>query len=144
MRTFEDARLEVVTYVEAKFGLRVRDAEPGDTGSRGRSDPIDVDAVNSPSSSKGKGSSSPRDSCFLVRGHFQRDCKLSKSWSKSEGKGNSRENQGKTEGTSKGVKGAKGSNKGKSSITRLSGLEHPRSETNTEIQESAQTYPSSP
>ena len=33
LRTFEDARLEVVTYVEAKFGLR-------------HSDPMDVDAVN--------------------------------------------------------------------------------------------------
>ena len=141
LRTFEDARLEVVTYVEAKFGLRIRDAESGDAGSRGRSDPSEVDAVNSLSSSKGKGSSSPRDSCFHVRGHFQRDCQLSKSWSKSEGKGKSRDNKGKTEGTSKGVKGAKGFNKGKSSIIGLSGLEHPRSETNSEIQDIAQTYP---
>ena len=27
MRTFQDARLEVVTYVEAKFGLRIRDSK---------------------------------------------------------------------------------------------------------------------
>ena len=47
LRTFEDARLEVVTYVEAKFGLRIRDSKPSDTGSRGHSDPMDVDAVNS-------------------------------------------------------------------------------------------------
>ena len=47
LRTFEDARLEVVTYVEAKFGLRVRDSKPSDTGARGQSDPMDVDAVNS-------------------------------------------------------------------------------------------------
>ena len=47
LRTFEDARLEIVTYVEAKFGLRIRDSEPTDTGSRGHSDPMDVDAVNS-------------------------------------------------------------------------------------------------
>ena len=40
LRTFEDARLEIVTYVEAKFGLRIRDSKPSDTGSR-------VDAVNS-------------------------------------------------------------------------------------------------
>ena len=33
LRTFEDARLAVVTYVEAKFGLRIRDANPSDTGS---------------------------------------------------------------------------------------------------------------
>ena len=35
LRTFEDVRLEVVTYVEAKFGLRVRDSKPSDTGARG-------------------------------------------------------------------------------------------------------------
>ena len=34
LRTFEDARLEIVTYVEAKFGLRIRDSKPSDTGSR--------------------------------------------------------------------------------------------------------------
>ena len=28
LRTFEDARLEIVTYVEAKFGLRIREAGP--------------------------------------------------------------------------------------------------------------------
>ena len=27
LRTFEDARLEIVTYVEAKFGLRIRDSQ---------------------------------------------------------------------------------------------------------------------
>ena len=48
-------RLEVVTYVEAKFGLRIRDSKPSDTGSRGHSDPTDVDAVNSLSSGKEKG-----------------------------------------------------------------------------------------
>ena len=47
MRTFEDARLEIVTYVQAKFGLRIRDSKPSDTGSRGHSDPMDVDAANS-------------------------------------------------------------------------------------------------
>ena len=35
LRTFEDARLEVVTCVEAKFGLRIRDSKPSDTGARG-------------------------------------------------------------------------------------------------------------
>ena len=59
LRTFEDARLEIVTYVEAKFGLRIRDSKPSDTVTRGQSDPKDVDAVYSLSSSKGKGSSSP-------------------------------------------------------------------------------------
>ena len=46
LRTFEDA------CVEAKFGLRTRDSKPSDTGARGQSDPMDVDAVNSLSSTK--------------------------------------------------------------------------------------------
>ena len=54
LRTFEDAHLEIVTYVEAKFGLRIRDSKLSDTGSRGHSDPLDVGAVNSLSSGKGK------------------------------------------------------------------------------------------
>ena len=35
LRNFEDARLEVVTYVEAISGLRIRDSKPSDMGSRG-------------------------------------------------------------------------------------------------------------
>ena len=50
--------------MEAKFGLMIRDSKPSDTASRGHSDPMDDDAVNSLSSGKGKGSSSPRDGCF--------------------------------------------------------------------------------
>ena len=46
LRTLKDARLEIVTYVEAKFGLRIRDSKPSGTGLRGHSDPMDVDAVN--------------------------------------------------------------------------------------------------
>ena len=55
-----------MTYEEAKFCSRIRDSKPSDTGSRGHSDPMDVDAVNSLSLSSGKrkGSSSPRDGCF--------------------------------------------------------------------------------
>ena len=89
LRTFEDARLEVVTYVEAKFGLRIRDSKPSDTSARGQSDPMDVDAVKSLSSGKGKGSSSPRDGCFACAGaHFQRDCNAHKGTGKqSYGKG---------------------------------------------------------
>ena len=69
LRTFEDARLEIVTSVEAKFGSRIRDSKPSDTGLREHSDPMDVGAVNSLSlsSRKGKGSSSPRD-VFFQRG----------------------------------------------------------------------------
>ena len=50
--------------MEAKFGLRIRDPKPSDTGFRERSDPMDVGAVNSLSSGKGKWSSGPRDGCF--------------------------------------------------------------------------------
>ena len=152
LRTFEDARLEVVTYVEAKFGLRIRDLKPSETGSRGHSDPMDVDAINSLSSGKGNGSPSPRDGCFkCVGAHFQRDCnarsntgkqssgkcKQSKSWSKTEGKGKSKENRRK----SKETKGAKGSNQGKTSKTGLSGRENSKSEASSETQESALTCP---
>ena len=31
VRSFEDARLEIVTYVEAKFGLGIRDSKPSHT-----------------------------------------------------------------------------------------------------------------
>ena len=81
LRTFEDARLEIVTYVEAKFGLRIRYSNPSDTGSRGHSDPMDVDVVISPSSSKGIGSSSRRDGYFKCGGaHIQRDCNAQRQW----------------------------------------------------------------
>ena len=72
LRTTEDARLEVVTYVEAKFGLRIGHSKSSDTGVREHSDPMDVDAVNylSLSSGKGKGSSSPRDGCFKCVEHI--------------------------------------------------------------------------
>ena len=105
-------RLEVVTYVEAKFGLRIRDSKPSDTGARGHSDPMDVDAVNSLSLSRLAREMGHRVHvmmCVFEYGgaHFQRDCnarkntgnqssgkgKQSKTWSKSEGKGKSEENQ---------------------------------------------------
>ena len=41
-----------MTYVEAKFSLRIRGSKPSDMGSRGHSDPMDVDAVNSLSLSR--------------------------------------------------------------------------------------------
>ena len=105
-----------MTYVEATFGLTIRDSKPSDTSSREHSDPVDVDAVNS-LVWQGKRSSCPRDGCFKRGGaHFQRDCiarkgtgkqsygkgKQSKSWSKSEpshsGKGERKENNGKSKG----------------------------------------------
>ena len=69
LRTCEDALLEIVTLVEAKFGLRIRDLKPSEAGIRGHCDPMDVDAINSLASGKGKGKvpSSPRDGCFQGR-----------------------------------------------------------------------------
>ena len=46
LRTFEVSRLEIVAYVEAKFGMRTRDSKPSDSGARGHSDTVDVDAIN--------------------------------------------------------------------------------------------------
>ena len=112
LRTFEDARWEVVTYVGSKFSLRIRDPKPSDTVSRGQSDPMDVDAVNSLSSGKGKGSLSRRDGCFKCGGaHFQRDSNARKSNSKqSSGKGKQSKSlsQSEAKGKSKGSKEGKG------------------------------------
>ena len=55
---------------------------------------MDVDAVSTLSSGKGKGSSSPRDGCFKCGGaHFQRDCNARK--------GNGKQSSGKGKGKSK-------------------------------------------
>ena len=113
LRTFEEARLEIVTYVEAKFGLRIRGARPGEAVSCAQSDPMDVDAVNSLATGKGKASTVPHGGCFTCGGaHHQRDCNArkgkskqssgkgkqnGKSWSKSESKGKGRENNGTSE-----------------------------------------------
>ena len=47
----------------------------------------------------------------------------------------------KSKGKSKGTKGAKGSHKGNTSITGLSGFEHSKSEASSDTQESVQTCP---
>ena len=99
-------RQDIVTYVEAKFGFRIRESKPSDTVPQGQSDPMDVRSL---SSGKGKGSSSPRDGCFKCGGeHFQRACnalkgndkqssgkgKQSKSWSERDIKGKSKQSKG--------------------------------------------------
>ena len=73
-RTFEDARMEFVTFVEAKFGLRIRDPKPSGAGVRGH---------NPLYSSKEKRSSVPCVGCLKCDGaHFQRDCNVRKSTGK--------------------------------------------------------------
>ena len=62
LRTFEDARREVVTDVERQFGFyKIRDSVPSDTGLREHSE---VGAVSSLLSVEGKGSSVSRVGCF--------------------------------------------------------------------------------
>ena len=105
LRTFEDARREIVTYVESKFGLRTRDSKPSGTGLREHSDPMDAGAVNSFSrQSKEKGSSVSRVGCFKCRGaHFQRDCYASKNAGKqASGKGNQGKSWSKSESSTTG------------------------------------------
>ena len=99
LRTFEDARLEIMTCVEAKFGLRIRDSKTSDTGLREHSEPMYVGAVNSLSPVKVEWSSSPRDGFFKCGGaHFQRDCNASKNTGKqSSGKGNQSKSWSKSE-----------------------------------------------
>ena len=72
LRTFEGARLEVVTYVEAKFGLRIRDSKPSDTSARGHSDML-MRSILSLSSGNGKGSSSPRDGVLSAVEHISNE-----------------------------------------------------------------------
>ena len=152
LRTFEDARLKIVTYVETKFGLRIRDSKPSETASRGYCDPTDVDAINSSASGEGKGSPSPRDGCFKCGGaHLQRDCnvdatprkgndkkgKQSKSWPKGSGKRKSKEGKGdgQSKGKSKGSQVANCSHKGKTSKTGFSSHENQKSERRSESQD---------
>ena len=115
---------------------------------------MDFDAVNSLSSDKGKGSSSPRDACLKCgEAHFQRDCnarkstgeqssgkgKQSKSWSKSQGKGKRKRIVQRNQRCDPRCQNAH--TRGKTSKTGLSGLENSKSETSSDTQESAQTCP---
>ena len=140
-RTFDNAHLEIVTFVEAKLGLRIRDSKPSQTGGRGHADPKDVDALNSLASGTGKrkGSTSPRHGCVQYGGaHVQRDCHVHVTPRKGNGKKGSRANHGprvltkerarniretdNPKGRSTGSKSAKSSYKGKMSNTGSSGL----------------------
>ena len=129
-RTFDNAHLEIVTFVEAKLGLRIRDSKPSQTGGRGHADPKDVDALDSLASGTGKGSTSPRHGRFQCGGaHVQRDCHVHVTPRKGNGKKGSRANHGprvltkerarkiretdNPKGRSTGSKSAKSSDKGK-------------------------------
>ena len=136
----------------SKFGLRIRDSKPSDTGSRGYSDPMDVDAVNSLSSGKGKGSWSPRDGCFgAVEQNFNETAMHARAQASnrllrairashgptvcphSQAKVRVKKTRRKSEGKSKGIissnQGAKGLQKSKTSKISLRGLENSKTET---------------
>ena len=110
--TFEDARASCdVREGEVWFSI-ILDSDPGDTGSRGHSDPMDVHAVKSL-----KGSSSPRDGCGGA--HFQRPCndRLAKANRASHGpreraKEGVKKNKRKSKRQFKETRDAKGSHKG--------------------------------
>ena len=155
LRTFDDARLVVVTYVEAKFGLIIRDAKPGETTPLVHSDPMDVDAVNSLSSYKGKVSTSPSGECFTCGGaHYERDCNArkgksnqqsgkgkqnGKSWPKSESKGKGKENKNNPKENRKLSRERHIQTKAKALQKGLPGLEQPKSNEHSESHESEQT-----
>ena len=138
-RTFEDARLKIVTYVEAKFGLRISDSKPSDTGSRGHSEPMDVDAVNSMSSDKGKDHRIHEMGVFLSAvDHIVNETamhaqalatnRLARANRASHGprvraKERVKRTRENPKESPKGTKGAKGLQKGKTLKTGLSGLE---------------------
>ena len=147
-------RLEIVTYVETKFGLRIHDSKSSHTDQCAHSDPMDVDAINSLSSDKG--SSSPRDECFkYARAFFQRDCnavmvQISSRLTRTDRashdprvkiKRGVKENKKISRRKSKGIKDTKHTYKGKSSKTCFSDLENSKSEIWSETLESAQICP---
>ena len=104
--------MEVVKYVEEKFGLRVRGFKPSETSFRESSDSTDIDVASSLLFGNGKWSSDSRGECSKGdTAHFQRNRNAikntgkqtfgkgnqSKSWSMSEpsisGKGKQRESR---------------------------------------------------
>ena len=143
-----------MTYVEAKFGLRIRDSKPSVMGARGHPDPKDVGVINSLASGKGHRVqemvvSSAVELIFKETSMFTQPTrrgngkkgKQSKSWSKSACKGKSKEGKGDGtyKGKSRGSKGAKGSYKVKTSKLGYVVLGTRKQETSYETHESAQT-----
>ena len=103
--------------METKFGLRIRDSKPGDTGLREYSDPMDVGAVNSLSLVKVEWSSSPRRwSTFSTRLQCNQEHWQAIVWqrqSKQSVKRTMENPKGKSKGTKGAIQGSKGSGKGK-------------------------------
>ena len=146
-----------MTYVEAKFGLRILDSRPSDTVTRGHFDPMDFDTVNSLSSGKGKGhrvyetvASSAVERIFNVTAmHAKATASnhLARANRASHGQRVRAKDivQKVMENPKKNPKVTmvpKVRTRVKTSKKKgLQGLEHPKSETSSETLESAQTYP---
>ena len=140
LRTFEDARSEIVTYVEEKFGLRIRDSKRSKAELCKRSDPIHV--VSSLQSGKGKWSSDPRVGCFWMMQHVfdetamqARTC-ASKCLAKAI-----RASHGPRVKTKERAKRTMENPKEPRMRTKVSGLENSKSQASSDTQESAQTCP---
>ena len=87
VRTFEAARVEVVTYFEAQDWLDNLGVDTHFNCGHGGSGPMDVEALASLGGGKGKGSG-PKGGCFTAAIHVQRycrkdTCRSGNSWSKS-------------------------------------------------------------
>ncbi|CAK0855964.1 unnamed protein product [Prorocentrum cordatum] len=85
LQTYDQARLEVVTYVEAKTGLRIRDKKPSDNMSTDP-DAMDTSALSLNSLKGGK--KGPKGGCYNCGGnHFAKDCKKGKTGQSRDSKG---------------------------------------------------------
>ena len=73
LQTYDQARLEVATYVEAKTGLRIRDNKPSDNQ-------VDPDAMDTSALSVNslKGKKGPNGGFYNCGGnHYAKDCNMS-------------------------------------------------------------------
>ena len=163
LRTYEDARLEIVTYVEAKFGLKIRDSKPSDTALREHLDAFHGcwgwSTLSRQAKEKGHllcamGVSSAMEHIFnetsmqvrtLASTRQAKAIKASRGprvSPQSQAKEKGKENSGKSTGKSKGTKGAvhvsKGSGNGETLKTGISSLENLKSETSSENHDSVQ------
>ena len=142
LRTFEGARLEIVTFFEAKFGyhlipwvlmLSILCHPVKETGHRVH-EIVVSSAVEHTFNVTEMHAKATASSCLA---RVNRASHGPRVMAKERGK----KVRVTSKGKSKGAKGAKCSYKGQTSKTGLSGRKNPKSETSSETQESAQTYP---
>ena len=151
LRTFEDARLKIATYVEAKFGLRTRDSKPSETEGNLIPWMLMRSILCHPAQEKGHRlhemvvSSAVEHNFNGIAMHAKATAshRLAKANRASHGprvRTKERVKRGRVN-PNQNPKVPKVRTGVKTSKTGLSGLENPKSETSSESQESAQTYP---